>query len=59
MRGCVNNVKRILLEFPGVTNADVHLKPPEALLTMTKDANVGDLQSHLAKEGNFTIKELY
>lgn len=56
--GCVNNVKRILQEFPGITNADVHLKPPEALLTMTSNVNVADLQSHLTKGGHYTIKEL-
>ncbi len=55
--GCVNNVKRILQEYPGVKNADVHLKPPGALLTMDKEVIETELQAHLAKGGHYTIKE--
>ena len=55
--GCVNNVKHILQQFPGIKNADVHLKPPGALLTMDKEVAEAELQAHLAKAGHYTIKE--
>ena len=56
--GCVNNVKRALLQLPDVTEADVHLNPQTAVLTMSKPVDVGELQAQLKKAGHYTIKEL-
>ena len=56
--GCVNNVKRALLEIPGVEDADVQLKPQSVLLTMNDSVAIDVLQTHLTKVGNYTIKEI-
>ena len=55
--GCVSNVKRALLQVPDVTEADVHLNPQGAIITMNKPIAVGELQAQLAKAGHYTIKE--
>ncbi|MBU1820914.1 MAG: heavy-metal-associated domain-containing protein, partial [Bacteroidetes bacterium] len=34
--GCVSNVKRVLLQLPDVTEADVQLRPQSAVLTLNK-----------------------
>ena len=56
--GCVSNVKRALLQVPDVTDAEVHLNPQGAILTMNKSIAVDELQSHLKKAGQYTIKEV-
>ncbi len=56
--GCVNNVKRALLQVPDVTEADVQLRPPGAVITMNKSIDVDELQTQLNKAGHYTIKEL-
>ena len=56
--GCVSNVKRALLQVPDVTEAEVHLNPQGAIITMIKDINVEDLQTQLDKSGHYTIKEV-
>ncbi len=56
--GCVSNVKRALLQVPDVTEAEVHLKPQGAIITMNKPIAVDELQTHLKKVGPYTIKEV-
>lgn len=55
--GCVNNVKRALLQNPDVTEAEVQLNPSTAIITMDKSIGVDDLQQLLNKSGHYTIKE--
>jgi len=56
--GCVNNVKRALLQFPDVIEAEVQLNPQRAVLTMSKSIDVDELQAQLNKAGHYTIKEV-
>ena len=56
--GCVRNVKRALLQVPDVTEAEVHLKPQGAVITMNKLIAVDQLQTQLKKAGHYTIKEV-
>lgn len=56
--GCVSNVKRALLQLPEVTEAEVHLQPQRAILTMNKFMDVDELQAQLSKAGHYTIKEV-
>ena len=56
--GCVSSVKNILLQIPDVTEADVQLRPPGAVLTMSKVVDVDELQAQLNKLGSYTIKEV-
>ena len=56
--GCVNTVKKVLLELPGVENAEVHLHPQTAVLTMSKAIDMDELQAQLNRAGHYTIKEL-
>ena len=56
--GCVNNVKRALLQLPEVKEAEVQLHPQRAVLTMSKAVDVEELQAQLNKAGHYTIKEL-
>ena len=53
--GCVSSVKNILLQIPDVTEADVQLPPPGAVLTMSKVVDVDELQAQLNKLGSYTI----
>lgn len=55
--GCVSNVKRALLQVPDVTDAEVHLNPQGAILTMNKPIAVEVLQTQLKNAGQYTIKE--
>ena len=55
--GCVSNVKRALLQVADVTEAEVHLNPQSATITMSKDIDVEELQTQLSKSGHYTIKE--
>ena len=56
--GCVNSVKKALLEIADITEADVHLNPPTAELTMNKPVTLEVLQAQLKKSGHYTISEL-
>ena len=56
--GCVNSVKNALQKFPGVEDAEVHLHPQTAVLTMSKSIDVDELQTQLSKVGHYTIKEV-
>ncbi|CAN5186012.1 hypothetical protein BH23BAC2_BH23BAC2_01590 [soil metagenome] len=56
--GCVSNVKRALLQVPDVTEAEVHLNPQGAIITMNKSIAVDELQTQLKKTGHYTIKEV-
>lgn len=56
--GCVNNVKKSLLQVPDVENVEVQLHPPGAVITMNKSIDVDELQAQLNKGGHYTIKEL-
>ena len=56
--GCVSHVKNALLQIPGVTDAEVHLHPQRAVLTMSKSIDVSELQTQLSKAGHYTIKEV-
>ena len=55
--GCVSSVKNALQKFPGVQEAEVHLHPQEAVITMSEAIDVKDLQAQLSKSGHYTIKE--
>jgi copper chaperone len=55
--GCMNTVKRALLQVPNVTDVKVHLTPQEAIITMSQTIVVKDLQAELSKSGHYTIKE--
>jgi len=57
--GCVNKVKRALLQVPEVTEAEVHLNPQGAVITMNKSIAVDELQAQLTKAGHYTIKETH
>lgn len=54
----MSSVKNILLQIPDVTEADVQLPPPGAVLTMSKVVDVDELQAQLNKLGSYTIKEV-
>ena len=56
--GCVSGVKNALQKFPGVEDAEVHLHPQTAVLTMSKPIDVDELQIQLSKAGHYTIKEV-
>ena len=56
--GCVNNVKKSLLQVPYVENVEVQLHPPGAVITMNKSIDVDELQAQLNKAGHYSIKEL-
>lgn len=56
--GCVSNVKRALLQVPDVTDAEVHLNPQGAILTMNKPIAVEELQTQLKNAGHYSIKEI-
>ena len=56
--GCVSNVKRVLLQLPEVTEAEVYLHPQRAILTMGKFMDVHELQAQLTKAGHYKIKEV-
>lgn len=55
--GCVSSVKNALQKFPGVQEAEVHLHPQGAVITMSEAIDVKDLQAQLSKWGHYTIKE--
>lgn len=40
---CVRNVKQALLPVPDVTEAEVHLNPLRAIITMNKSITVDEL----------------
>ena len=56
--GCVSSVKNALLKLPDVEDAEVHLHPQTAVLTMSKPIDVDELQTQLSKAGQYTIKEV-
>ena len=56
--GCVSSVKKVLLQLPGVEDAEVHLHPQSAAITMSEAIGVEELQDQLKKAGHYTIKEL-
>ena len=56
--GCVSGVKNALLKLPDVEDAEVHLHPQTAVLTMSKPIDVSELQTQLSKAGHYTIKEV-
>lgn len=56
--GCVNSVKKALLQLPDVTEAEVQLHPQKAILTMSRSVDVTEVQSQLNKAGHYTIKEV-
>ena len=55
--GCVNTVKQVLHQVPGVNRVEVQLNPQKASLELSKAVDVAELQSQLSKRGNYTIKE--
>ena len=56
--GCVSSVKNALLKLPDVEDAEIHLHPQSAVLTMSKPIDVEELQNQLSKAGHYTIKEI-
>lgn len=56
--GCVKNVKNTLLQLPGVEDAEVHLHPQSAVLTMKETIAVAELQVQLNKAGRYRIMEV-
>lgn len=55
--GCVRNVKQNLLKHPDITDAEVNLDPPFAIITMNKAISIAELQLQLDKAGNYKIKQ--
>lgn len=56
--GCVSSVKNVLLKLSGVEEAEIHLHPQTAVLTMSKPITVAELQAQLSKAGHYTINEV-
>ena len=56
--GCVNNVKKALLQHPDVTEVEVQLHSQRVVLTMSKLVDMDELQAQLNKAGHYTIKEI-
>ena len=56
--GCVSSVKNVLLQLPGVEDAEVHLHPQSAVLTMSEANDVDDLEAQLKKAGHIQLKKL-
>ena len=56
--GCVNNVKKALLQHPDVTEVEVQLHSQRVVLTMSKLVDMDELQAKLNKAGHYTIKEI-
>jgi copper chaperone CopZ len=54
----MNNVKWAFLQLPEVQEVDVHLDPQSAVLTTSKPFAIHELQAHLSKAGDYTIKEI-
>ncbi|RUA34442.1 Copper chaperone CopZ [Marivirga sericea] len=55
--GCVNSVKKALLQVPDVSNVEIQLRPPGAVITLNKPITLEELQAELKKAGHYTIKE--
>jgi copper chaperone len=55
--GCVNSVKRALMQNPDIIDADVQLNTHSAVVTRSKPVSVDELQSQLSDIGNYTIEE--
>ncbi|CAN5275318.1 hypothetical protein BH09BAC2_BH09BAC2_02100 [soil metagenome] len=55
--GCVNSVKRMLMQLPDVTDAEIQLNPPTAVLTMNKPIALEKLQEQLNQSGNYKIRD--
>ena len=47
-----------LLQLPEVQEADVQLHPQRAVVTMSKAFDIAELQAHISKSGQYTIKEV-
>lgn len=56
--GCVSNVKRALMQVPAVIEAEVHLNPQGAIITMNRSIAADELQTQLNTAGHYTIKEV-
>ena len=56
--GCVNSVKKALLQVPDVENVEVQLNPPSAVIAMNRSIELDQLQAQLNKTGHYSIKEL-
>ena len=54
---CTANVKSQLLMLGDITEAQVQLSAPQAIITMQKHIPTETLQSAISKAGNFTITE--
>ena len=55
--GCVNSVKKMLLQNSDITDAEIQLNPPTAVLTMTEPIPLEKLQQQLSQSGNYTIRD--
>lgn len=55
--GCVNSVKQALLKVPGVSEAEVKLHPPVAVLTTDQFLDITELQAGLNEAGYYKISE--
>jgi cation transport ATPase len=55
--GCVAKVKSALLKLGDVAEAQVHLEPPQATITMLKHIDTADLQQALNTAGAYSITE--
>ena len=42
--GCVSSVKKVLLQLPGVEDAEVHLHPQSAVITMSEAIGVEEVR---------------
>lgn len=55
--GCVNSVKKMLMQNPDITDAEIQLNPPTAVLTMTEHIPLEKLQQQLSQSGNYKIRD--
>lgn len=55
--GCVASVKNQLETSEAISNANIQLNSPQAVLTFTKGVDLQTLQTLIGKAGNYTIAE--
>lgn len=56
--GCVNSIKNVLGELPGVLAVQVQLNDPQAIISMREDLPVKELQQELSAAGDYVISEI-
>lgn len=55
---CLNKVEKSLKLLPHITDVQIHLKPPGAVLTMSQSVDIDEVQEQIYKAGNYSIQEI-